>query len=85
METEATAFRTRPASLRDFLVDANHTLGYVIGGQHARPLPRLGGTLRLQAEFAQRTAEWSAWRCYALEARYEFLKLWRMPAYALAA
>jgi ABC-2 type transport system permease protein len=28
-------------------------------------------------------AEWSAWRCYALEARYEFLKLWRMPAYAL--
>ena len=26
---------------------------------------------------------WSAWRCYTLEARYEFLKLWRMPAYAL--
>ena len=43
----------RPANLRDFLVDPNHTLAYIFGGQHARPLPRLGGTLRLQAEFAQ--------------------------------
>ena len=43
----------RPASLRDFLVDPNHTLAYIFGGQHARPLRRLGGTLRLQAEFAQ--------------------------------
>jgi hypothetical protein len=43
----------RPASVRDFLVDPNHTLAYIFGGQHARPLPRLGGTLRLQAEFAQ--------------------------------
>jgi hypothetical protein len=43
----------RPANLRDFLTDPNHTLAYILGGQHARPLPRLGGTLRLQAEFAQ--------------------------------
>jgi hypothetical protein len=43
----------RPASLRDFLVEPNHTLGYILGGQHVRPLHRLGGSLRLQAEFAQ--------------------------------
>ena len=27
--------------------------------------------------------QWSTVRCYGLEARYEFLKLWRMPAYAI--
>ena len=30
-----------------------------------------------------RTASWSPLRCYALEARYEFLKSARMPAYAI--
>ncbi len=29
------------------------------------------------------TAAWSPLRCYALEAKYEFLKLLRMPAYAV--
>ena len=43
----------RPANVRDFLTEPNHTLAYIFGGQHARPLARLGGTLRLQAEFAQ--------------------------------
>ena len=43
----------RPASLRDFLVDPNHTLGYVLGGQIARPFPLIDGQWRLQAEFTQ--------------------------------
>ena len=29
------------------------------------------------------SAHYSSLRCYALEARYEFLKLARMPAYAI--
>ena len=28
-------------------------------------------------------ARWSPLRCYALEAKYEFLKVLRMPAYAI--
>jgi hypothetical protein len=43
----------RPANVRDFLTEPNHTLAYIFGGQHARPLSRFGGTFRLQAEFAQ--------------------------------
>jgi hypothetical protein len=43
----------RPASLRDLLVDPNHTLGYVLGGQLARPFRAVGGHWRLQAEFTQ--------------------------------
>jgi hypothetical protein len=39
-----------PASLRDFLVDPTHTMGYVIGGQWARPWRRRGAVWRFQAE-----------------------------------
>jgi hypothetical protein len=40
-----------PASLRDLLVDPTHTMGYLMGGQFARPWTRLGAILRFQGEF----------------------------------
>lgn len=43
----------RAASLRDFLVDPNHTMAYVLGGQIVRPLGAVGGHWRLEAEFMQ--------------------------------
>lgn len=43
----------RPASLRDFLVNPNHTMAYIVGGQLVRPLDAVGGHWRLQAEFLQ--------------------------------
>jgi hypothetical protein len=41
-----------PANLRDFLVDPTHTLGYIFGGQVARPWSRVGAVWRLQTELA---------------------------------
>lgn len=40
-----------PASVRDFLVDPTHTMGYLIGGQVARPWETVGAVWRVQAEF----------------------------------
>jgi hypothetical protein len=40
-----------PVSVRDFLVSPNHTQGYTLGVQYARPVARTGLTARLQAEF----------------------------------
>jgi hypothetical protein len=39
-----------PASLRDFLVDPAHTMGYVFGAHVARPWAQLGAVWRLQTE-----------------------------------
>jgi hypothetical protein len=40
-----------PASLRDFLVDPTHTMGYLMGGQLAQPWARAGAVWRFQGEF----------------------------------
>jgi hypothetical protein len=39
-----------PTSLRDLLVEPNHSQGYTLGAQWATPLGRSGGLLRLQGE-----------------------------------
>ena len=52
-EAYAELGRTRlPTSVRDLLVDPNHTQGYTLGLQWARPARRSGG-VRLQAEVTQ--------------------------------
>jgi hypothetical protein len=40
-----------PINVRDLLVSPNHTQGYTLGLQYARPLPRPESTVRVQAEF----------------------------------
>jgi hypothetical protein len=40
----------QPANLRDALVAPNHTQGYTLGLQYARPVPRAALAVRVQAE-----------------------------------
>ena len=40
-----------PDGLRDALVAPNHTQGFTLGLQYARPIARVGGTGRVQAEY----------------------------------